>query len=172
MTMTQLMKRFFPNKYDYKPSWMRMMLGKVTDNPKRPVEHIMGGFTLFNDDYSLESPQILEKGVYVAYLECDWNTDLINSFTFSVLGYNTKIREAKSDEFPSFLKKCIKDYARTKVEKYRAKEEEPDIKAKHSLGDETAGYGFHYFQNDSKNDTTLVETIQYTKDEGIEFQFK
>jgi len=168
MTMSQIMQRFC----DFKPSYMRMMLGKVSKSPGRPLEHIIGGFNIYSDTYTLESETYLDEGIYFAYLQCDWNTDFINSFAFSVLGYNVKIRQARNDEYPNFLKSCIKDFAKHKITDARTKEGDLDISAKHYLGELTAGYGFHYYQNKSKVGTTMIETVAYKTKEGIDFEFK
>lgn len=149
-----------------------MMLGKVSKSPGRSLEHIIGGFNIYSDTYTLESETYLDEGIYFAYLQCDWNTDFINSFAFSVLGYNVKIRQARNDEYPNFLKSCIKDFAKHKITDARTKEGDLDISAKHYLGELTAGYGFHYYQNESKIGTTMIETVAYKTKEGIDFEFK
>ena len=73
---------------------------------------------------------------------------------------------------PNFLTECIKDYARSISAECRTPKDDPDIIMKHYLGDCTAGYGFHFYENNSKNRSTLAEKLTYTKQEGIKLLFK
>lgn len=87
-----------------------------------------------------------------------------------MLGYNLKISEVDKSEYPKFLNHCIKDYGKYHVEKFHSKEGEANYKSKFYLGEKTAGYGFHYFENYSLKDTTCIETIKYTQAQGIQFE--
>ena len=157
------MERLFPASAKYSPSYMRVMLAQKVDDPKSRFRHITGSFQPHSDLLCLETQDILDEGTYYAYIELDWNTELINKFALCVLGYNIEVKEVNPRECPTFLEDCIKDYAKNKVAQYRSKEAEPDIRVKHYLGEETAGYGFHYYENRSQNDTTMVEGVKYTK---------
>ena len=168
--VSQIMTRLFPEKVKYKPAFMRIILGKFTNDPKRPIAYVQGGFKTYSDMIWIETEGLVEKGKYWAYIELDWNNDLINCFSLWALGYKISIAEIDAKEYPSFLKHCIKDYAKYKLEKYRTKDNEPNFKAKNYLGELTAGYGFHYFQNYSENDTTVIDNVKYTQIEGIKFE--
>ena len=151
---------------------MRILVGTKTGNKENPYKYVVGGFKSYSDQYIIESPDIIEEGSYYAFIQLDWNNSLINTFSLWALGYGIKVEEVEHSEWPNFLSEWIKDYARSTVTEYRTSKDDPDIIMKHYLGERTAGYGFHFYENNSKNRSTLAEKLTYTKQVGIKLLFK
>jgi len=162
----QPMERFF-SKTDYKPAAMRLVVAKETNDPNRPYKHLFGTYRWSRDNLFEESPQFLEKGTYYAWVELDWSNSIFNEYTLNIIGYEVKAKEIKHEECPKFMKYVIKDYARYKTKETRINEDDPDIHCKYYLGEETGGYGFYYYSNQSKLKTSVVEKIKFVKRTGI-----
>jgi hypothetical protein len=58
------------------------------------------------------------------------------------------------------------------VKKTRAPKKSKDMVIKHETGKNTAGYGFYYYENNSKGEDVLVEKLKFSKAVGIEFMYK
>ena len=64
------------------------------------------------------------------------------------------------------------DLARTKVENRRSVEGEPDITIKYSYETLSGGYCFHYYNNNSKNNTTIYDYVSHTNLNNMKLLYK
>jgi len=74
------MERLFPEKLKHKSAYMRILIGRATNDTTSPFKYITGGFQTYSDSYCVESTGVVDKGTYYAYVELDWTNDLINEF--------------------------------------------------------------------------------------------
>jgi len=84
-----------------------------------------------------------------------------------VLCKECKVVKLRKRNYRDFLKKCLLDFAIHQTCSTREIKGDPNITHKYFLNVETAGYGFHFYQNRSKNQATLHEYLQYTENDGV-----
>lgn len=78
--------------------------------------------------------------------------------------------EYSKSDIKQFIRLVLTNYAETKKPNLRVCEKDSWIYACYHLDKDTAGFGFHYYVNDSP-DATLIESLLYKKFEGIKFEF-
>jgi calpain-15 len=110
--INQIIKRVFSKSLNYQPSHSRILVGRVKENLWNDYEYTVGEHCrLGNESFWVETIPLLRKGIYIVYLELDWNTSIISSFSLTVLGKDIELSETSTINYPNFLTNCIKDYA-------------------------------------------------------------
>lgn len=129
--------------------------------------HMDGRFLKGEPVSFIESSEEYTSG-YVFFQVDAEQTDFCFSI-FSTSQMTTKILD--KSQTPQFLEKVLKSYMLFKQSSYRCVDSEPDIKIKSYTGLHCGGYGCHYYENDSKNETIYLENFRYENRKEIEYCF-
>eukprot|EP00347_Sterkiella_histriomuscorum_P016829 403351694 len=175
LTVVQPTKRFvtqnLPNSDSYDTSFVKIIIGKHDpQNFKEPFRYIDAKCSNY-DNVSIESTDEYEAGEYVVLVEVDWRQNLIQEYvvqTYSNSG-DVQLTLLQTNEHENYLEEVLKSCARQKTQKKIFDDKgENDAYRAISIVDSGAEYGYIYYQNDSKTEGTIVETVVFNKLENFE----
>jgi calpain-15 len=113
LKVDQMIERAFPKNVGYKLSYSRILVGRETNDPSKPYEYVTGGFSEnAEESFVVKTNESVQKGTYVVYLEIDWETKEISTFSFSVIAKKFDLMKINPAFYKEFLVHCITDYAR------------------------------------------------------------
>mmetsp|Transcript_4600 Transcript_4600/g.4321 ORF Transcript_4600/g.4321 Transcript_4600/m.4321 type:complete len:196 (-) Transcript_4600:915-1502(-) len=180
-TVTQMNPRFMPANLHYDLGFVKILLGKLQGDK---VEFIKGTCSNYID-VTLEPDQNLDQGSYMMLVEIQWGQERIRDFVVSVYSQSAQVsfhllpEEDGSPTNPykddKFLREILSSSAKqsyAKVPQKRqsyAEKDEPNIYKTSSIGDAVAEYGYVFFENESKNGATLLETAQINENHNQQF---
>ena len=100
-----------PKSEEYETSFVKIIVGKVTDDVKEPIMYVDGKCSNY-DNVSLETE--LDRGEYIALVEIDWKCDnLVREYVFSTYSAVNDVKLEKVER-PDFLEEVLKSCARCK----------------------------------------------------------
>ena len=144
---------------DYKYSMVRFIIAKQL---KSGIEYFFGKC---GSDKDLWENLQFEKGVYLLFVEVDWES---HSFPLTISTYGNgvvKFLGEEHEKFPNFLEEVYKTCAKQSGEKLDYSNEGEPACFKYS-GMCQEGYGYNYFENFSTG-AIIKEIVNYTTLEGL-----
>lgn len=165
ITVAQVPRRSMAAKYtNYEVSEANFMLGRLGEGKVTFVH----GETGKSESLCVQIGEPLEEGQYLIFVEISWCIEGVNTFVLNTYtsGRVSLISLDKSD-YPTFLQDILKSCAvqRSKQKSYEALGEREIVKYV-SINDSKAGYGYVYYQNQSKT-TELHESLNFKELRGL-----
>jgi hypothetical protein len=168
--IVQIQRCLFPRSLRYKIARTHFMVGKLLKG-KEKVKFVCANYSNIDQNVSIKPKGTFKPGEYWAYIQCDWNHPNINQFVFSILCEEEIKYEVIDNPGNFFLRDCLKSYAKNNIKKFRSPKKGRGMEIKHETGNNTAGFGFYYYENNNESGARLFEKIKFTKAQGIEFLY-